>query len=328
MTAIDNLEAQSANERELTIQQLVRIDGIARKTAEILYEIGIRGFARLAAYLRAHTADEVSADFLAHGLKRSSGLIKLEAWIQQAELFAQAETPSSAAAQPASTPSAEANSSSSASESLDHDAVFTVFFDLVTDEDGNSQVHTTVYDEKNGGKEKLFKDTQASEWVSWMLEQAHLPPGLAQMASEIAGLDAQPPAQAEAATTIPPGGSFKAQIEIQQIEVNPRKSATHSSEKMLSAEIIFRLSGADAETLASQSMPYRVEIYTIEFGSGAPRFVASGDGRLAPRRSEYTHRLEFAMPAVGRYELHSLVRLPPSGGLKGYHQGPVIRILP
>ena len=56
--------------------------------------------------------------------------------------------------------------------------------------------------------------------------------------------------------------------------------------------------------------------------------VASKEDLLEAHRFEYTHQLEFPLPALGRYEFHSVVRLPPAGKLMAYYQGPTMRVVP
>ena len=48
------------NDRENSINRLAKVDGIARKTAEAMYDIGIHTCEDLARYLHHHTAEEVS----------------------------------------------------------------------------------------------------------------------------------------------------------------------------------------------------------------------------------------------------------------------------
>jgi hypothetical protein len=86
-------EASSVDsKRDLCINRLAAIDGIAKKTAEALYAIGVRGYADLVQYLSQHTAEEVSAALKEHGVNRPAGFINRETWIRQAELFSQVET--------------------------------------------------------------------------------------------------------------------------------------------------------------------------------------------------------------------------------------------
>lgn len=99
-------------------------------------------------------------------------------------------------------------------------------------------------------------------------------------------------------------------------------------EKKLKAEINLKLSGRDSKRLTLQNTPFRTEIYAINLDDGFPRHVGSKEDRFKPRVFGYSYQFEVAMPVVGRYELHSLVRFLPSGELKAYHRGPIRRVTP
>jgi hypothetical protein len=316
----------STGDREFSINQLTKIGGISRKTAEAFYEMGIHSYADLAEYLRQHTAEEVSQALKEHRLNRPPGLINIQKLTLQAELFSRAEknTPASLAEEPQPTRNLE--ETPPYHEPRDHDAIFTVLFDVIKDEDGEQVVQTTVYDEKDSGKEQAFLGNDTSQWVNWMLERANLagltpglPAGLEQLATEV-----PVPVEAETAKPGIPAEPYRAQLTISSLQLTPIKASASVSGKKLKAELSFRLSGADAPMLTSYAVPYRIFLYTIEYGKGTPAQAASLDGQLKPRQFEYAHRLEFAEPEAGRYDFHCVVRLPPSGKLMGYFQGPPI----
>ena len=328
METIESNAALASEEREHSINQLTQIDGIARKTAEAMYAEGIHECKELAEYLRQHTAEEVSEMLKEHGLNRPAGFIKLDAWIRQAEFFTQPEKAAPSMSQADQTPTKATQKTPSSPNFKDHDYVFFVFFDIVISKNGEPLLFTTVYDNQNGGSEKEFKDQEVSTWVNWMLERAGQPPAIKQVEAAGEPQKETPHAETETAAPVVLEEPYKAQIEIGEIEISQVRSSPKDSGKKLKAEITFHLSGADAEALASLSLPYRAEIYSIDFDKGAPRFVTDSDGKLVPNLFDYTHQLEFIMPPAGRYELHSLIRLPPTGELKGYYQGPIIRITP
>lgn len=318
----------SANEREFVISQLSKIDGIARKTAETMYAIGIHTYADLAQYLRVHTVEEVSGTLKEHGINRPPGLINKQAWIQQAEIFGHSENSMPTSPAEETKPNRNPEETPPHRESRDHDAVFTVSFDLVRDDGGKPVLSTTVYDEKNAGEEMVFQGNDTSQWVNWMLERANLPFGIERPEAEIEVAKALPEAKAKAAVLGTPTEPYNAQITINNVLLTSIEPSPEAPEKKLRAEIKYHLSGAGAEELTLQGFLYRIEISTADFGTGISELVASKDGRLEPHTFEYTHQLEFAMPAVGRYELHSVVRLPPSGNLIGSHRGPTFGVTP
>lgn len=327
MGRMDNPTA-STGDREFSINQLTKIGGISRKTAEAFYEIGIRSYAELAEYLRQHTAEEVSQALKVHGLNRPPGLINIQKLTLQAEIFSRAEKniTTSPAEEPQPTRNLEETPPNRAPR--DHDAVFTVLFDVIKDKDGERVLQTTVYDEKDSGREQAFLGNDASKWVNWMLVRANLsgstagpPAGLEQ-----AGTEAPLPAEAETAKPGIPAEPYHAQLTISSFQLTPIKPSASVPGKKLKAELSFQLSGAHAPMLASHAVPYRVSIYTIEYGKGTPAQAASLDGQLEPKQFEYAHRLEFAAPEAGRYDFHCVVRLPPSGKLMGYYQEPAFTL--
>lgn len=321
-------QTASVKRREASINQLTKIDGISGKTAEALYGMGIHTYTDLAQYLHQHTAEEVSQGLKEHGLNRPPGLLNMQKLTLQAEMFSEAEKniPRSYVEEPQSNTNLE--ESLPHREPQDHAAVFTVSFDLIKDQDGKEMLQTTVYDEKDSGKEQAFLGNDTSQWVNWMLERANLSGLTASLlvGLEQAGTEAPVPAEAEAAMPGIPAEPYHAQLTINSLQLTPIKPSASVPGKKLKAELSFQLSGADAPMLASHTVPYRVSIYTIEYGKGTPAQAASLDGQLEPKQFEYAHQLEFAEPEAGRYDFHCVVRLPPSGKLMGYYQGPTITV--
>ena len=327
MGSIENQTA-SVKQREASINQLTKIDGISRRTAEALYGMGIHTYTDLAQYLHQHTAEEVSQALKEHGLNRPPGLINIQKLALQAEMFSQTEKkiPISRAEEPQPIRNLEETPPNRAPR--DHDAVFTVLFDVIKDEDVEQVLQTTVYDEKDSGREQVFLGNDTSQWVNWMLERANLSGLTASLPTGLEQAGTEAPVPAEAETVMPgiPAEPYHAQLTISSFQLTPIKPSASVPGKKLKAELSFQLSGADAPTLASHAVPYRVSIYTIEYGKGTPAQAVSLDGQLEPRQFEYAQWLEFAEPEAGRYDFHCVVRLPPSGKLMGYYQGPAITV--
>ena len=91
MATLEKVAASTNGERELSINRLTDIDGIATKTAEAMYEMGIRGYADLAQYLSRRTAPQVSAALKEHGVTRPPAFIDRETWARQAREFGELE---------------------------------------------------------------------------------------------------------------------------------------------------------------------------------------------------------------------------------------------
>jgi hypothetical protein len=322
MGRLKNDSASSNDDRELSITNLTQIKGIARTTAEAMYEIGIHSYADLIEYLSQHTAEEFSEALKEHGVTRPPGLIDREAWIRAAEkLNKGAPTPPKGEAEPVEEPKEQ--------PSREHDAVFTVSFDVTRDEAEEPVLNTTVYDEGNGGKEETFQGTDTSLWISWMLERANLPFVIKPITAEVEATGEElPPTKAEAAIPSIPGELYDFLLEIDDVQLSEIGPMLEIPEKSLKAEIKIKLSGSDAEKLSLQGTSFRTEIYTIDLDSGYPRQVGSKEDQFEPHIFEYTHQIGFTMPDVGRYEFHNLVRLLPSGELRASHRGPTMRIVP
>ena len=313
------------DDRELAISNLIQITGIARKTAEALYEIGIHSYPGLIEYVSQHTAEEISAALRAHGVNRSPGLIDTETWITDAEALSRKEN---AASRP---PEAEVEPEkptepAAGRGSREHHAVFTVSFDIVKDEDGELVLYTTVYDERNAGKEKVFRGSDTSPWVNWILERANLPLGVEPITPQVEVSGEPPPTAIEAAPPPIPEELPDFQLEISDVKISEIEPTRAFPERRHKTKIDFKLSGPGAETVASQPLLFRTEIYAIDVDSGYPVQVGSREDPLEPHVFEYSYQIEFRMPGVGRYEFHSVIRSLPSGKLRAYLRGPTIRI--
>lgn len=328
MRRFENGSASSNDDRELSITKLAQITGIARKTAQAMYEIGIHSFADLIAYLSQHTAEEFSAALKEHGVNRRPGLIDREMWIKQAEMLSQLEKTTPTLPKGEAEPEEKPKESPSGREPREHDAVFTVSFDIAKDDAGELVLSITVYNESNGGEEAIFQGTDAAPWVNWILERANLPFIMKPITSQIEVSEEPPPVEAQAAVQRTPGEQYDVLLEISDVQLSVIGPTLRQPEKRLKAAIDIKLSGSDAERLTLQSIPFRTEIYTIELHNGFPRHVWSREDQFKPHMFRYSYKLEFAMPVVGRYEFHSLVRLLPSGELRAYHRGPTMRVTP
>jgi hypothetical protein len=331
METFENVAAPVNDERELSVKKLMEIDGIAKKTAEALYEIGIHSYVDLIHYLSHHTAQEVSEALKEHGVNRSPALINKGGWIRQAEGFSQSENAAPVLPEGETEPAEKPEGASSGHDSRKHQAVFTVSFDVVKDEDGKPLLHTTVYDERNAGQEKVFRGSDPSPWANWLLDQANLPLAVERIATKVEVRGGPSPTQTgatEASAPPVPAGLYNARLEIGDVRLSVIGPTSQFPEKRLKAEVNFHLSGADAETLTSQRIAFRIEGYIVDLESGVLELVASDRSQLEPRVFGYRDQLEFAIPDVGRYEFYNIVLLLPPGELVAYHRGPTMKVDP
>jgi hypothetical protein len=318
MTIDQDVLSHTNGERKLCIDRLTRIDGIARKTAEAVYEIGIHSYADLAQYSSQHTAEQISAALKEHGVRRPSTFIDPEMWARQARAFGELENAAPTLADEARMQTAKHNEAPSGRDSREHDAEFAVFFDVaVADEDQVPVVHTTVTDRTNGAQEQVFQGNDVEPWVNWMLERANLPADVERIT-----------AQADASCLPLPKELGDARIAIRDVQVSVLQPAADREKKLLQAEVSFCLSGSDAETLALKRITYRIEGYTVDLESGVSELVTSEQSQLEPEVFEYVGQQEFGVPNLGHYEFYSIVLLLPPGTRATYHCGPTIEVVP
>jgi hypothetical protein len=299
------------------MDRLTKIDGIARKTAEALYQIGIHNYADLVRYLSQHTTHQVSAALQEHGVNRPPAFIDQATWVRQAREFGELENAVPTSSEEETEPAEMPEEVPPSGHSREHDALFTVSFDMATNGDREPVLRTTVCDSTNGDQEAVFQGNDMAPWVNWILERAHLPAVVEHIATQAEGVSSPVPLE--------PGDTL---LEITDAQLSVVRPTGASWKKRLKAEIRFQLSGAGAETLASQGSPFRIEGYTVNIESGVSELVASGRSQLEPHVFEYVGQQEFGIPDVGRYEFHSIVLMLPPIKMAAYHRGPTMRVVP
>jgi hypothetical protein len=257
---------------------LLAINGIGDKTARILPKIGISNCAELAQYLAQHTAEELSELLAGRGVHVGPKKIENEDWLGQAR-----EQVGQASAEPApGQRNAEATeewepTSNHPVQHVDR-AVFTVDFEREGDD-----WKVTTYDEREPDPRKAHHEAglAPSEWANWILMQMGLAPPEAEAGS-------QP------------------EIEIEILAVQPSEA---ERSKKLAAEVRFKVSGPQMDKAAART-PFWIYLHTVDVVSKEANVAASQRGELEPEKSLYNVRLEFPIPELGRYELHTLVLLP------------------
>jgi nucleotidyltransferase/DNA polymerase involved in DNA repair len=321
--------SQLADTGQLDTSESMEIEGIAEKTVEATVEFDIHSYAELIEYLDQRIAREVSAALTSHGLNRPPGLINQQRSAGQADLFSQSEDTPTTPSEEETEPTKHSREALPSPEPREHDALFTVSFDVARDEDGEPALRTTVYDESDAGKGEIFRGNGTTPWVNWMLERANLPFAVEYMAGQDEITREPPPTETEAAAAPPvPNGLCDAQLEIGDIQLSEHEPTPEYPGKRLEAEIRFQVSGADAERLTSQSLPYRIEGHTVNLESGASKLVAFRRSQLEPQVFEYRSQERFDTPEVGHYEFHCIVLLLPPVELAAYHRGPTMQVVP
>ncbi len=297
------------------------IDGIGTTTAEALYEVGIRFFTDLA----QHTPQSLSQ--LLHertDLRVSPRRIETEDWLGQAqELAEQIEEEDLVTVEEAlpretleAVPHESVPELANTPPQWQHHASFSVVFDTRSGESGDVVWQTRVAHQETHEQAKL-SGISTLPWVSWILTQARLP-----LATELI------PTTPEFRTPTLPATPNHVFLEILEVKVSEIEAAIakFTKERKLLAEVRFRIGGNRAEMLTTQQIPYQVSVCTTNLQTNAFHLVGTDLGHLQNREFEYTSRHEFPVPAVGRYECHSVVLLLPPYPKMEYYQGPILKV--
>ncbi len=311
-----------------TSDNLEEIEGIGSGYAKALHKIGIHRFSDLAQY--------VTANQLRQALLTQAGmdvpLRKMEKndWIGQAQALAARQTTNPY--QPLHVEEGEVAATSPVppDKQIGHRYIgFSVFFEGITDENGEPAWQTRAYHDESG-EEVHFTGIEASSWANWILDRA----GLRMIAEALpkasdAPLDRVPEAsadsepQAKLVLTVE-----ETRIEIVAVEVSEIGPSISVPKKQIQAQIRFKISGPEAEKLVAQNIPFRLEVYIVDTESGALSMVTSERVDLQCQVFAYTCRQQFPIPEVGRYRLYCIALLLPPGNLVAYYAGPMINVVP
>ena len=324
----DNLNTSSDN--------LTEILGIGQGYAKALNAIGVSSFADFSKY---ETSEEL------HRALSEQDVTEVPLWkVQKGDWIGQAGE--KAAAQQASVEealAAEETEMAATSETGPDEgtwrqhAGFSIFFDFVTDQNGEQAWQTRVwqtrtYHDESGGEEK-FSGIEPALWANWILDQAGLPIHL-KLPSPQSEIEEEPAPEESSAPPLTEAPveplSIHEETRIEMIEVKIAEFGPTSDipEKQLLAQVRFQLAGPDAEKIVGAEAPYRLEVHTVAAENGSSSLVASGRGRLQANEFEYVHRQQFPMPEVGRYEIHCVALLLPPGQMIAYGAGPILNIVP
>lgn len=198
---------------------------------------------------------------------------------------------------------------------------FIVFFDGCADRSGRPEWLVRIYDAASG-EETLLAPPERDRWADWIMARVRIPAALKLTIGGTAG-DAvhevtPAPAKRRAA-------HFARQPRIEVLQVRFLET---TPDHPPSAELRFRLTGAQAGTLARQRAAYRIETYAVDLVQRKPALIAAKEGHLEPRVFEYSDHHTLALPDVGRYRLHSRVLLLPPADQIACHRGPVLNVVP
>lgn len=316
----------TADEPSDGVTDLQQVKGIGRKTVQALHDLGIGQCADLADFTPDSLADLLKTRIPSISPKR----IERENWLGQARALVQSraefelpqtetdETPAPSAEDQRDKPITSQHKGLGWRELAD----FFVSFGFEIDADGAEHLKTKAHHSQSDTS-KTWDGIVSQELIAWMMDQAHLPP-LPESERQATGEPATQPSAAPA-SGMP---HYDARIEVAGVNVLTIPTPLDCQKVKLAAEVHFRLSGSAAKELASARGPFRVELYTVDLGTGTSKSVASAMGQLQPKIIDYASRQEFPVPRLGRYELHAIVRLLPPGDTMACYRGPTINVVP
>jgi subtilisin family serine protease len=124
-------------------------------------------------------------------------------------------------------------------------------------------------------------------------------------------------------------GDPEVTVEILSVDLSIVEPNGANPDRGLRAETRFEIAGTEADTLAEAQIAFRNDVQIVNLESGEAKVVASAEGQLQPQQLAYTSQQTFAIPAVGLYELQSIIKLlRPSGTISVLGQGPNLRVVP
>ena len=296
---------------------LSAISGIGPSYAEALKRIGIHRYTDFAAYA---TNNDLHAALVEAGENIPLWKITKSDWVGTAKELAgkeHEEEPPPPARHEADTDQPHHASA----EGWSQYAGFNVYFEHDLEAGAPRNWHTVVYKSLEPDRfndKQIFEGVEPVAWVDWIMRRAELPFEVKPVAGGREP-NGEPPPQ-------PPAGENR--LAISDITVSMLPPSSEYPEKRLNARVRFDLSGAEAEALAGQHAPYRVEFHAVDVATGTSTLVASGQSQFQPEIMEYTSNQAFPLPEVGRYDVYGLVLLLPPVEMVACRQGPTIRIVP
>jgi predicted flap endonuclease-1-like 5' DNA nuclease len=288
---------------------LQQIKGIGDTVEQALHSLDIHCYADLVNFTPDSLADLLKVKIPSISPKR----IARGDWIGQARMLARQAKVERTQPEGQATEEAKKSKKSPTYPAWRHRAGFTVLFEHIADERGKQAWRTRVHHEE-ADKEESFSGTEAVLWANWILEQAELP---AIVEPTSAKTEAPEPAAPD-----------EAQIEILDVQVSETGPSSSVPEKRLRVDVCFQISGAKAEALVAERIPFRVEVHTVDLKEGTLNLVASGLSRFQPKIFEYTSQQTFPIPELGHYELHVLVLVLPPGEMMTYHRDHTLKVVP
>jgi len=318
--AMDELD-QTQDRSSYSGDDLQQIKGIGQAIAQAMNSVGINRYADLASFTPESLADLLQIEIPSVSPKR----IEHDDWIGQAKTLAQSANTEREPTKEEEEVTKEPEEGAPVSPRWHQHAGFSVFFDYQIDDHGAHVWQTRAYHDETD-IETSFPGVAPAPWVNWVIKQAELTTEPTQTETQI------PPepklGETDIAEASEAEAQYEAELEIVEVRVTEIKPSSDVPEKRLQAGVRFQVVGSEAETVAAEFIPFRIELHTVDLESGASGLVASNDSELQPQVLKYTSEQTFPIPSVGRYELHTIVLLLPPAEMMAYHRGPTIKVVP
>lgn len=307
---------------------LTEINGISNTRAAALNQLNIYQFSQL-----SQTTPEALAKLLQEQTDLHITAKQIEAgdWIGQATILARLLRGAKAAQGiiEAGRTMIEDSSAATPAGKNQPDAVdwqtrasFKVVFNSRTDDENTSRWQTRVMEEGSGDKAEL-DGIATPPWVSWILAKAQFP-----MAPELIPTTA-PEGSADQPQVHTPKTARNASIEICKIAVKKDQPTSRrlAGESQLVIDIDFKLSGPQVQALIASQTKYLALVYMIDLQTRRSELGAMQEEYLDPLRTEYNCQLKCAIPKVGRYDIQSVILLPPPYFLVDLYQGDTLKVI-
>jgi hypothetical protein len=282
---------------------LTKINGITKDTAQALNNLGIYGFADLLKYSPESLAERLSP-IITH---INPKFINRHDWFGQAQKLIGSHQKKETNIRP-----------------FQHWRKLADFHICFGYPESKKQLHTGIY-HCQVGKGKKWEDVATEQLVNWMLSQANLP----------RPAEAERPTKAELPTQPPPSQPVAEEtihLELSDLWVLPVEEAVltggHGGPTLLRAKGRLDLAGLMAPDLTSQQIPFVVEFHLVHTQTNQSKQVASYHGQLKFGEPSYEIQQDFPIPPAGRYQLYVVASLLSPDAVPLHLQGPVIRVEP
>ena len=105
-------------------------------------------------------------------------------------------------------------------------------------------------------------------------------------------------------------------------------AAKATAVKFLQGEIDCRVAGAKALRATTDHIALCTQILAVNTATGEHKMLASQLERFHPNQTDYRFYIEFAAPAIGRYQLQVVTFLLEVNPKIAFHRGPALRVTP